>query len=99
MEFQGITARLAAGESRQVMGTEDLKQMADIAISSPDQEAEVLTLREVARILRCSAAHVANLVNGKVVNVPTLAYIRIGRRKVVRRKTLFRWMETVEAQC
>ncbi len=60
------------------------------------QSSEVLTIKEVAGILRCSKAHVANLINGKVRGVPPLPCICVGRRKLVRRKSLESWQDSVE---
>jgi hypothetical protein len=37
------------------------------------------TLSEVARELRCSKAHVQNIINGKVPNVPPFAVLGIGK--------------------
>jgi hypothetical protein len=51
----------------------------------------VLTIPEVAAELRCSKAHVYNVINGKVKGVSSLPTIAIGRRKLVRRSTLDRW--------
>lgn len=52
----------------------------------------VLTIKEVAAELRCSKAHVHNLINGKVQGVPCLPSIAIGRRRLVRRESLIRWV-------
>jgi excisionase family DNA binding protein len=54
---------------------------------------DVLTLREVATILRCSKTHVSNLVNGKFEGVPTLTHVRMGRRIMIRSSWLNDWME------
>jgi hypothetical protein len=54
-------------------------------------EDEVLTISEVAAELRCSRAHVYNVINGKVKGVSSLPVIVMGRRKLVRRSTLERW--------
>jgi excisionase family DNA binding protein len=59
-------------------------------------EKEVLTLEEAALVLRCSKAHVQNIVRGRVPNVFPLPSIRIGRRVVIRRASLERWMAAVE---
>ena len=56
----------------------------------------VLTLTEVAARLRCSRAHVSNLINGRVPGAPRLLNVRLGRRKVVRESTLQGWM--IEAE-
>ena len=52
---------------------------------------EVLTVRDVALELRCSVAHVYNVINGKVKNVSKLPTIAIGRRKLIQRDTLEEW--------
>ena len=52
---------------------------------------DLLTLAEVAALLRCSKAHICNLVNGRVKNVPRLPVVAVGRRKLVRRRTLELW--------
>jgi hypothetical protein len=48
----------------------------------------VLALVEVAKTLRCSRAHVSNLINGRVSDAPTLRTISLGRRKLIRHETL-----------
>ena len=60
---------------------------------------DVLTLTEIAVLLRCSKAHVSNLLNGRVPGVPTLTHVSMGRRKVVRREWLYSWMDTSKRQC
>ena len=57
---------------------------------------EVLTVRDVALELRCSVAHVYNVINGKVKNVPRLPTIAIGRRKLIQRDTLEDWKKNNE---
>lgn len=57
---------------------------------------EVLTVRDVALELRCSVAHVYNVINGKVKNVPRLPAITIGRRKLIQRDTLEDWKKSNE---
>lgn len=51
----------------------------------------ILTLEEVARELRCSKAHVCNVIRGRVKNVSPLPAISMGRRKLVLRETLEQW--------
>lgn len=58
----------------------------------------VLTVAEVARELRCSKAHVHNIVAGKVPNLPPLPVLRIGRRLLVRAEGLEKWMSELEAR-
>jgi excisionase family DNA binding protein len=58
---------------------------------------EVLTIAEVAEDLRCSKAHVANMIKGRVKGAQPLPAITMGRRKLVRRSTLERWKRVSEA--
>ncbi len=62
-------------------------------------ERTILTLAEVAKILRCSKAHVANVLNGNVKGLPRLAHLSVGRRKLVRREWLDQWMEANKIRC
>ena len=56
----------------------------------------VLTVIEVARELRCSKAHVHNLILGKVPGVAPLPAMWLGRRRLVRSASLHAWMEANE---
>jgi excisionase family DNA binding protein len=57
---------------------------------------DVLTVPEVADELRCSKAHVHNLINGKVRGARPLPALRLGRRRVVRRAGLEDWIKSNE---
>jgi excisionase family DNA binding protein len=59
-----------------------------------ENASNILTIKEVAEILRCSKGHVQNVLIGKVRGVPRLAHLRIGRRKLIRKEWLDQWMET-----
>ena len=59
-------------------------------------QPEYLTIAETAAILRCSKAHVSRLIAGKVSGVAPLPYVPLGRRKLIRRSVLERWMESAE---
>jgi len=52
----------------------------------------VLTVIEAARELRCSKAHVHNLINGKVRGVRPLPCLRLGRRRLILRASLDEWI-------
>ena len=52
---------------------------------------EILTIPEVAAELRCSKAHVYNIIRGRVAGVQRLPVISLGRRKLVRRSSLEKW--------
>jgi excisionase family DNA binding protein len=58
-----------------------------------ENTASILTIREIAKILRCSKAHVTNVLAGKVQGVAKLTHMNLGRRKLVRREWLDSWME------
>jgi excisionase family DNA binding protein len=57
-----------------------------------EEALDILTLLEAAKLLRCSKAHVCNLVNGKIRGVPPLPTIPLGRRILIRRSSLYAWI-------
>ena len=59
--------------------------------------AELLTIPEVAARLRCSRAHAAKLVAGRVKRAPPLPSLSLGRRKLVRASTLEIWIAQTES--
>jgi excisionase family DNA binding protein len=63
---------------------------------APTVLPEILTTREVALELRCSKAHVHNLINGKVQGAIALPAVRLGRRRLVRRERLEEWLRANE---
>ena len=60
-------------------------------------QSDVMTVHEVAQALRCSKAHVHNLIAGRVRGVNPLPSIHLGRRSVVRGEALQRWLEQNES--
>jgi excisionase family DNA binding protein len=52
----------------------------------------MLTVNEVAEVLRCSKSHVCKIINGQVAGTPRLPAVGLGRRKLVRRSTLLQWL-------
>ncbi len=62
------------------------------------EDRTVLTVAEAARELRCSKAHVHNIIHGKVEGLPPLPVLRIGRRVLIRYDGLKAWMLSVEAR-
>ncbi len=62
-------------------------------------DQQILTMREVAEVLRCSKTHVAHLINGQVPGLPRLTHFCLGRRKVVRSEWLVEWMEANKKGC
>ena len=65
---------------------------ARIATCSP-----AMSVADVANEMKCSAAHVLNLIHGKVPDVPALPAVKTGRLYRVRRATFERWIEQCEA--
>jgi len=61
-----------------------------------DRLHEVLTVADVAQILRCSKAHVCKIINGQVKGTAPIPAVTFGRRKIVRRQSLLRWMSENE---
>ena len=58
-----------------------------------EHTSSILTIKEVADILRVSKAHVHNVLGGKVTGVPKLTHLTLGRRRLVRREWLDQWLE------
>jgi len=58
-----------------------------------ENTTNILTIKEVADILRCSKTHAQNVIEGKVHGLPKLTHLSLGRRKVVRKEWLDQWME------
>jgi hypothetical protein len=56
----------------------------------------VLTVSETARELRCSKAHLHNIIGGRVPNLPPLPVLRIGRRLLIRHDALTQWVLDLE---
>jgi Helix-turn-helix domain len=60
------------------------------------RDFDLLTLSEVAELLHCSKAHVSRVVAGLVQGCPPIPAVPLGRRKLVRRKSLLAWIERNE---
>jgi Helix-turn-helix domain len=58
---------------------------------------ENLTIKDVAKLLRCSQTQVQRALRGKVAGMPALTHLSVGRRKIVRRQWLNHWMERNKA--
>jgi excisionase family DNA binding protein len=77
------------------------RMTANQSIEAPDPASlpspcQVMTVPEVAHALRCSKAHVHNLINGHVRGAKPLPSVRIGRRRLVRRSSLDEWIKASE---
>ena len=49
------------------------------------KDNHILTINDVAAILRCSKTHVSHVLAGKIPGIPRLTHIAMGRRKLTRR--------------
>ena len=63
------------------------------------EPARILTINQVAEILQCSKAHVSNVLNGKIRDLPRLPHFSMGRRKLIRREWLDAWLEEYKCRC
>ena len=84
-----------------------MRLMEKLALTSGDESSRsqedlgrdlpaVLTIADVAQVLRCSKAHVCKIMNGEVKGTARIPAIAVGRRKIVRREALLRWMTECE---
>jgi hypothetical protein len=53
---------------------------------------DLLTLGEVAIILRVSKSHMSKLTRGLVQGIPPLPTVRLGRRVIIERDALIHWI-------
>jgi excisionase family DNA binding protein len=79
------------------------RMTANPLIDAPDSASlpplrRVMTVPEVADVLRVSKAHVHKLINGRVRGAKPLPSVKIGRRCLVRRSSLDEWIIANE-QC
>ena len=56
----------------------------------------LLTLRKVAGLLRCSKAQVGRVISGQAAGCQPIPAISLGRRKLVRKEVLLAWIEANE---
>lgn len=66
-------------------------------IETKDQ-TPVMTLKQAAAYLQISKAHLSNVINGKVPDVPPLRSFRVGRRVLIRREWVDEWMEAAHLE-
>ena len=62
------------------------------------KDSPILTITDVATILRCSRTHVCHVLAGKVPGIPRLTHIAVGKRKLIRRDWLDHWIEISKQQ-
>jgi len=57
-----------------------------------ESQKRILTITEVAEVLRCSKTHVKKALNGRVPGVPQMAHLTLGRRKLVPSEWFDEWL-------
>jgi excisionase family DNA binding protein len=65
-------------------------------VSMAIEDFDLLSITDVAALLRCSKAHVCKAVAGRVAGCPPIPAVSLGRRKLVRRQALLAWLEANE---
>ena len=61
-------------------------------------ESPVLSLKQAAAYLQVSKAHLSNVINGKVAGVPPVRSFRVGRRGLIKREWIDKWLETANQE-
>jgi excisionase family DNA binding protein len=59
----------------------------------PLDGVDLLTVKDIAQLLRCSKTHVCNLMAGRVHGCAPMPALRLGRRMLVRRASLLSWID------
>jgi hypothetical protein len=72
------------------------KRGAGLRLGGSMRDLDLLTMADVAALMKCSRAHVTNLVAGRVRGCVPLPAIHMGRRLLVRPETLMMWIESNE---
>ncbi len=57
---------------------------------------EILDMKAAASYLGVSRSHLSHLLAGKVPGVPAIPYVRAGRRALIRRTVIDRWLQEQE---
>jgi excisionase family DNA binding protein len=64
-----------------------------VSASSPaSQSREILDIRAAANYLGVSRSHLSHILAGKIPGVPAIPHVRAGRRALIRRTVIDRWL-------
>ena len=63
-----------------------------------ESATRILTVNEVAEVLRCSKGHVLKALAGRIAGVPQLAHLSLGRRKLVPKEWFDEWLSESRSQ-
>ena len=58
-----------------------------------ESATRILTISEVAEVLRCSKAHVHKALTGRIAGVPQLDHLSLGRRKLIPKDWFDQWLK------
>ena len=61
-------------------------------MEAPNLHREILDINAVADYLGVSRSHLSHLLAGKVPGVPPIPHVRAGRRALIRRAVIDRWL-------
>jgi hypothetical protein len=67
-------------------------------VGEKSERSYVMTLQQTADYFRISKAHLSNIINGKLPDVPPLPHATVGRRILIRRIWADEWLEKMGAR-
>ena len=65
-------------------------------VEAPTLHREILDINAAADYLGVSRSHLSHLLAGKVPGVPPIPHVRAGRRALIRRAVIDRWLSEQE---
>jgi len=68
------------------------------SVEKQPEHPAVLTLEQAATYLQVSKAHLSNVIGGKVPGVTPVRCFRVGRRVLIKREWIDRWLEGERAE-
>ena len=60
---------------------------------------EIMDIKSAANYLGVSRSHLSHILAGKVPGVPVIPHVRAGRRALIRRAVIDRWLLEQEQRC
>jgi hypothetical protein len=67
-------------------------------ILKPCTKSLVLSLKQAEAYLQVSKAHLSNVIDGKVSGMPPVRSFRLGRRVLIKREWIDKWLETTNQE-
>lgn len=72
-----------------------MEESEGFAVNSANQpmtNREIMDIKAAASYLGVSRSHLSHILAGKVPGVPAIPYVRAGRRALIRRAVIDRWL-------